>query len=743
MSDKVKELLSQACEPGSDEFRSASDCLAGFELSDIVEAQIDELTALGLDGSIAGALHSLAIIEIKPLREWSSAVCLAFLRSRSFLKSAAAEKWIESAADNGIDGEMLADEKVVAEDFVELLGCPMMIARRLLKDVRARVDEGKKTTVESVVAVGLAVCEEDEKRDVEGVASEGEGEVATGPTLVVDDRKGIIPVEIVDADYRIGKEWKTILIIGETGTGKSTTINSMVNFLMGVEYDNPFRYKLIIDERKVHDGQSVTDDVTEYHLQPTHPDIKFGLTIIDTPGFGDTRGLDVDKRIMKQIEKCFRERVCELHAVCFTIKASATRLTRFQEYVYGKVLGLFGKDIAGNIMMLITFCDGKKPPAIKTIKAAALPYKKIIKLNNSAFFQGFEKLVDVDARKGKASGDDAESTDDEKDEESLSRMFWDLGMKAFSKMFRELYRMPSTSLSLTKEVLREKEQLELLVTHINQQISLGLSMLEAIRTTISDITQHSRELDANKDFVIKVSKPKITREDISGKGIFTTTCRNCNYTCHNSCAYSDDKEKRSCCAISGDNCTVCPKKCHWTEHSNIPYIYHHTTEVVAEEVLDKKEAAEAARKGISNTEAALLKKRAEYLATQVQVQENIAKVQYCLTRLSTIALRDCTLTEDDYFEQMIEIEFHKKEPGFKKRIESIRDVQDFSRQLRDIKDGTMGGKLATMSSEVRKIDDAIWRARAGTLHRQSTLTKSASSAGEDEGIMAKFTKLWK
>jgi len=36
-----------------------------------------------------------------------------------------------------------------------------------------------------------------------------------------------------------------------TGSGKTTLIDSLLNYLLGIEYYDDFRYKLI-DERKVH-----------------------------------------------------------------------------------------------------------------------------------------------------------------------------------------------------------------------------------------------------------------------------------------------------------------------------------------------------------------------------------------------------------------------------------------------------------------------------------------------------------
>ena len=50
------------------------------------------------------------------------------------------------------------------------------------------------------------------------------------------------------------------------------------------------------------------------------------LIIIDTPGFGDTKGISHDKQIKDMIGK-YLESKDGLHAICFVIKSSVNRLT--------------------------------------------------------------------------------------------------------------------------------------------------------------------------------------------------------------------------------------------------------------------------------------------------------------------------------------------------------------------------------------------------------------------------------
>ncbi len=105
------------------------------------------------------------------------------------------------------------------------------------------------------------------------------------------------------------KTSKTILVMGATGSGKTTWINAMVNYVLGVEWDDPFRF-ILVDEnlRGGSQANSQTQEVTAYDLH--YQDgfrIPFSLTIVDTPGFGDTGGIAQDKEITTAIEELFRD----------------------------------------------------------------------------------------------------------------------------------------------------------------------------------------------------------------------------------------------------------------------------------------------------------------------------------------------------------------------------------------------------------------------------------------------------
>ena len=108
------------------------------------------------------------------------------------------------------------------------------------------------------------------------------------------------------------ENYKTIIVLGETGTGKTTFINYFINNYLEVSLEDNYRFLLI-------EAVSNTKEVTAYYIKPFKE--KLGIRIIDTPGYFDTKGVEWDLEITKKIEKCFKTEVDSLSTICFLIKS--------------------------------------------------------------------------------------------------------------------------------------------------------------------------------------------------------------------------------------------------------------------------------------------------------------------------------------------------------------------------------------------------------------------------------------
>ncbi|XP_006038377.1 uncharacterized protein LOC102383910 [Alligator sinensis] len=496
-----------------------------------------------------------------------------------------------------------------------------------------------------------------------------------------------LPIEEVACDssssylkYRLGVEsshpHKVIMVMGATGSGKTTLINGMINYILGVQWKDDFRFKLIHEVTNRSQAESQTSEVTAYEVNYRQGfKILYSLTIIDTPGFGDTRGIEQDKLITKQIREFFSTPggIDQIDAVCVVVQASLARLTHAQKYVFDSVLSIFGKDIKDNIQVLVTFADGQTPPVLEAIKTADVPCAKDakgtpihFKFNNSTLYAS------------NAGADDGSF--------SFDAMFWKMGAMSMKTFFDSLFKLESRSLTLTKEVLRERKELEAAVEGLQPQIRAGLTKLEELRKTKKILEQHKDEMEANKDFQYEVEVTVPVKEDISGTGNYITNCQRCYYTCHHPCGIPNDDGKRGCAAIdqSTGYCTVCPGKCFWNVHYNQKYKWNYEPRKEKRTFNELKEKYEKASGEILSTKNVVEKLSQEYAAVEEILLELIDKSSYSLQRLQKIALKPNPLSTPEYIDLLIMSEQQELKPGYQERIKSLNKVREIADIIRKI-----------------------------------------------------------
>ena len=465
---------------------------------------------------------------------------------------------------------------------------------------------------------------------------------------------------------------KVLMVVGATGAGKTTLINGMVNYILGVQWKDVFRYKLIIEDDKVPKGKSQTQDITAYTFYPIKgSSLPYTFTVIDTPGFGDTEGLERDRQITDQIKEFFSmfppDGIDHLDGLGFVTQASLARLTPTQKYIFDSILSIFGKDVAKNIFTLVTFADGHKPAVIDVIKEANVPSQKYYQFNNSAVF--------------------ADNTDENSMGGIFDAMFWKMAFSSFKNLFLELEKSHGVSLQLTQEVLKEREQLKILIEGLNLQITMGLGKIEEMRQEENILTQREAEIETNKSFIYTVEVTKPYQEDLRGTGRHTTTCLCCNFTCHENCSIPDDDKKMGCWAMeSNGNCRICTQHCHWSEHKNLPYIIRYKNEIEKRTSEDLKKKYEMALSGKTKVQG-MIKQLQEHLVNMhTTVMGMIIKAQQSLCRLDKIALKPNPLTQLQYIELLIEQEKNDAKPGFEKRVQYYYEAKRQAEILSKVKD---------------------------------------------------------
>ena len=459
------------------------------------------------------------------------------------------------------------------------------------------------------------------------------------------------------------KKEKVIMIVGATGSGKTTLINSMINYVLGVQFEDRFRFKLITEDG---DGQgnqanSQTSWITAYTInQHKGFKVEHNLTIIDTPGFGDTRGIQRDVEITKQIHNFFTisggKGIDHIDAVGFVAQSSLPRLTFTQKYIFDQILSLFGKDIGENIYLLLTFADGKAPQVLNGINEAHMPYQEFFKFNNSVIF------------------------DDNTTEDEFVEMFWKMGMKSFERFFDRFSNIKSKSLMQTKSVLEERDRIETQIEGLQREVKYGLNKLEKLRKEVEVVEQHHADLARNKNFTYTVEEDSIVKVDIK-QNKYVTNCITCNHTCHYPCGIPDDGNKFQCSAMNGGGrdmakCNMCPNRCSWQQHRNMKFYFSTERKQVVKTSEDLKNRYLDATGKVKSANDIIEEMVDEFEAVQVKIIGITEVLRKSINHLNKIALKPTNISTGQYIQILIESEKSSAEPGWADRVEHLLHVKE-------------------------------------------------------------------
>ena len=161
-----------------------------------------------------------------------------------------------------------------------------------------------------------------------------------------------------------------MLFVGKTGDGKSTAINALFNIIKGIKLEDKYRF-ILIKEKEKEKGQAVsqTDGVHLYYIK----DYKNNpIIIIDTQGYGDTRGILFDKKIDEAFRYVFSNIINHINVVGMIAKATNNRIDVLTKYIFSCITKLFAGDISENVILLATHanrdCIKKEPMFAETIK---------------------------------------------------------------------------------------------------------------------------------------------------------------------------------------------------------------------------------------------------------------------------------------------------------------------------------------------------------------------------------------
>ncbi|KAM8743842.1 uncharacterized protein AB9X84_018049 isoform 1-T1 [Acanthopagrus schlegelii] len=458
---------------------------------------------------------------------------------------------------------------------------------------------------------------------------------------------------------------RTILLVGETGAGKSTLVNTLVNYTMGVKWEDDVWFQ-IVEEEKRNQSESQTPDVIVYQIFGFEgKTLPYSLTIIDTPGYGDTRGIERDV-ISQRLLDWFRsaDGVHEINAVGLVLKATENRLDDRLMYIFDSVVSLFGKNMEQNIVALITHSDGLTPEnALKALEDANIKCAK-----------------DEDGELLHFIFNNCQTKEKKKKTETGLKAAWDMTTDGISQFTDFLEQTKPQQLKTTVKVLKSRIKLTACIQNLTERIQSTELKQREIQQTQEALKRHEEEMKNNEEFTIEVDEVYKEKQTISAGSnwwwlwlnyegaVCCTVCEeNCHYPGCTAAWYPKD-----CEVMKDGRCTKCTRKCPVSDHVKEDWIYVTKTRRVKKTLQDVKKKYENQKSECDKKTSLLEKLQKEMNELEKDKDQMLDESFHHVVNLQQIALKVDSLSTHVHLDFLIE---KMKEKGDTEKIQKLEEMK--------------------------------------------------------------------
>lgn len=445
---------------------------------------------------------------------------------------------------------------------------------------------------------------------------------------------------------------KVIMLVGGTGTGKSSLINRIANYIIGVEYQDPYRFEVVPIATLEEQTNSRTKWITIYQFCKSDQ-LGFNLSIIDTPGFSDTTGKHKDKQTIEAIKKLFSSGAMpKLDAVGFVARYNDVRLTESQREVFQSLKKMFTSNTELTIFIMSTFCDDPEtdsPPVVAALKQENINFHRIFCFNNNIL-----------ARKSK-----------------LQELYWDMSYSSCSQLLEKLNETKPVSAQFNDDCLQKHENMMIHLFYLKNKVMETMYDMEQFVIDKKLIDSKRKEIEGNKDFEHQTTEYLTKLVDISQPNQFAVRCSICNVEC---CYPTTVKTKslKWCKAMTWTDikfrykihCTICPRKCSWKDHISTRLHSTRSLQHTIKTGKDIKSKYNVLQEEEDIYEKLLENWKKKYLDTYKQLLGGIKEMKICIKDMQVALNISSSLPNntESFIQQIITSEDIKQKQGYETSI---------------------------------------------------------------------------
>ncbi|CAG8669174.1 4190_t:CDS:2, partial [Dentiscutata erythropus] len=360
-----------------------------------------------------------------------------------------------------------------------------------------------------------------------------------------------------------------ILLLGGTGAGKSTIINTMTNYFLGGTLDKPKIviptkfYKVTENEYLNKHSESKVDDVTKSQTtkchtytfaHPDNPASKFIL--IDTPGLSDTSGVKQDDKNIQEIINTAIS-VGSLSAIVIIANGTEARITQSIKNTLILLSHNLPDELLGNLLLILTKCT--KSSASFSVndfsKEIARP-KATFHMDNRFFCT------------------DPEVWNDDNDERVDVEHNWKRSINSIDRLLVTITELSSTSTKAFENMKDYRNRIKSEIAKVTQDIANIQQVQDSLEAAQKALQKTGNQKNSYSNYT---KTETVTLDKMVDAGYHSTICDNHyknNIICHERCGLEMETRLGTnnlvhcSCMGSNDICTKCncgPKSHYHTD----------------------------------------------------------------------------------------------------------------------------------------------------------------------------------